>query len=78
MMSTEPVSIAAARASVTGRIDPEVLRRQGFFDGWRACVAAIRRCDPKCTDDCKLCDFRGDILLDLEEELHLLENGELG
>lgn len=32
---------------------------------WDEVVATIRRCDPKCIDDCDLCVFRGDVLADI-------------
>lgn len=32
---------------------------------WDEVVATIRRCDPKCTVDCDVCVFRGDVLADI-------------
>lgn len=34
-------------------------------EAWDEVVATIRRCDPKCTDDCDICVFRGDVLADI-------------
>jgi hypothetical protein len=53
-MSTEPVSIAAVRASVTGHVDPEVLREEGRAEV-RAKVAELHCADADTCPHCNEC-----------------------
>lgn len=39
---------------------------KGAADGWDACLAEIRQCDPDYTDECDSCTFRDDVLADLD------------
>lgn len=57
-------SVAAAAEMVMPIIEAE--RADAARAAWDACVATIRKCAPGCTDQCDLCDFRGDVLADLD------------